>query len=550
MHPARSQNVSPKSRSTMASSARPASARRRAPDDTSRVLVVGDDEADASILLRELWRGGYRPDWDRVDSADSMLAAVCDQPWDVVACDFTQPEFNALSALRLLRVESPEVPFIIVSDTIEEDLTVAALKEGADDVITKGHLDRFLPAVDREIRRVSGRRLHRTVEDRIWRSEEKFRALVQTTDGMVFTVDQDGRFDGVHGRSLDLAGVTPEGLVGRQADQIFAFGDPARHRNAQARAMAGESVRYEWSLPGAGRERHFQTVLSPLRSFHGQIKGLMGVAREITAQKEARAQLLISDRMLTIGTLAAEVAHEINNPLAAVVSNLDYVLSGPKAGPTPAAAREGGALGTADTSGPFDDESRLALEDARQAADRVREMVLDLKLASRVEREPRRAPIDVEGTLDFALRMARHELQQRARLDKHYAGVPAVEGDESRLGQVFINLLMNAAQALPAGQADHQVVRVRTGRTADGQVLVEIEDTGPGIALEHLRQLFTPFFTTKPAGVGTGLGLSICHRIVAEMGGRIEVDTEVGRGTTFRVLLPALPTNPPASALR
>jgi CheY-like chemotaxis protein/anti-sigma regulatory factor (Ser/Thr protein kinase) len=107
------------------------------------------------------------------------------------------------------------------------------------------------------------------------------------------------------------------------------------------------------------------------------------------------------------------------------------------------------------------------------------------------------------------------------------------------LGQVFLNLLVNAAQALPEGQADRNAIRVRTAVSADGRVMIDVEDTGPGISPEHVRRLFTPFFTTKPVGVGTGLGLSICHRIVSGMNGHIEVDTAVGRGTTFRVIVPA-----------
>jgi two-component system cell cycle sensor histidine kinase/response regulator CckA len=147
--------------------------------------------------------------------------------------------------------------------------------------------------------------------------------------------------------------------------------------------------------------------------------------------------------------------------------------------------------------------------------------------------------IDVRDVLESTLRMARNEIRHRAVLVKQYDEVPHVRASDSRLGQVFLNLLINAAQAIPEGHADRNEIRVHCGVMADGQVLVEIADTGCGIPEELGRQLFAPFVTTKPVGVGTGLGLAICQRIVAGLGGTISFDSELQRGTVFRVVLPA-----------
>jgi CheY-like chemotaxis protein len=139
--------------------------------------------------------------------------------------------------------------------------------------------------------------------------------------------------------------------------------------------------------------------------------------------------------------------------------------------------------------------------------------------------------------MESSLRMAWNEIRHRARLIKLYGVVPNVEANEGRLGQVFLNLIVNAAQALPEGHAEQNEIRVST-RLHGGRVVIEVSDTGAGISPEIIGRIFDAFFTTKGVGVGTGLGLAICHRIVTDMDGELTVDSTVGKGTTFRVVLP------------
>jgi CheY-like chemotaxis protein len=162
--------------------------------------------------------------------------------------------------------------------------------------------------------------------------------------------------------------------------------------------------------------------------------------------------------------------------------------------------------------------------------------VRDLKIFSRVE-EQKRGPVNVEHVLESTLRMAWNELRHRARLVKRFNVVPDVDANESRLGQVFLNLIINAAHAIPPGNYDSNQIRISTS-VDGGNVIVTIGDTGAGIPADVRPRLFTPFFTTKPVGVGTGLGLAISHRIVTQFGGTITYETEIGKGTEFRVALP------------
>jgi CheY-like chemotaxis protein len=144
--------------------------------------------------------------------------------------------------------------------------------------------------------------------------------------------------------------------------------------------------------------------------------------------------------------------------------------------------------------------------------------------------------------------MAWNEIRHRARLVKNYGKTPPVQASESRLGQVFLNLVVNAAQAIAEGDAENNEIRISTSVDPGGSVVIEIADTGPGMPPEVLVRLFTPFFTTKPMGVGTGLGLSICHRIVTGFGGSIDVKSEVGKGTAFRIALPPARAEVPEEA--
>ena len=264
----------------------------------------------------------------------------------------------------------------------------------------------------------------------------------------------------------------------------------------------------------------YQVRLGVVKS-QDKATGVVIVARDVTDKKQTEMQLMLADRMASVGTLAAGVAHEINNPLAAVIANLDM------------AEHDVIELGKHTVLPPDLVEE---IHDARMSADRVREIVRDLKVFSRAQ-EDRRGAVDVEKVLESTLRMAQNEIRHRAKVEKIYASVPRVDANEGRLGQVFLNLIVNAVQAIPEGNYEKNKIKIVTS-VDHGEVLVSISDTGTGIPPDVQRRLFTPFYTTKPAGVGTGLGLAISHRIISGLGGNLDFVTEVNKGTTFRVRLP------------
>ncbi len=367
---------------------------------TLRVLIVEDVRDDADLLLLELRRGGYEVMSERVQTADTMAEALDRQPWDIVCSDWSMPDFSAPAALEILKKTGRDLPFIIVSGTVGEDIAVEALRAGAHDFLVKNRLARFIPAIERELR-------------------------------------------------------------------------------------------------------------------EAKIRG------EKTAIQQ---QLSISDRMASVGILAAGLAHEINNPLAAVLANLEL------------AVRDVAELTKQANETPLVRELTSELADARESAQRIRDIVRDLKLFSRAD-DDKPGAVDVRRVLESSLRMAHNEIRHRARVVKDFAAVPLVEASESRLGQVFLNLIVNAAQSIPEGRAKDNEIRVRTLMGAHDRIVVEVCDSGSGMSPDVLKRLFQPFFTTKPLGVGTGLGLSICHRIITEAGGEMTVDSVLGKGSTFRVHL-------------
>lgn len=265
--------------------------------------------------------------------------------------------------------------------------------------------------------------------------------------------------------------------------------------------------------------------------------------REAELRSERRSmqqQLLLADRLTSVGMLAAGIAHEINNPLAYVLGNLEFAL-GHFAPPH-----------TMDESEHTDIVQ--ALTHAREGAERIRRTTRDLKVFCRNSAEDEgQTPINVREVMESSISMAWNEMRHRARLVRHFERAPRTLGDQNRLGQVFLNLLVNAAQSLPDDKTDSNEITVAIHGEL-GKVLIEVQDTGCGMTPEQQKRIFEPFFTTKPRGVGSGIGLSICRSIVNDMGGTIDVESRIGYGTTFRVELPAheatsaLTTMPPQLA--
>jgi PAS domain S-box-containing protein len=330
-------------------------------------------------------------------------------------------------------------------------------------------------------------------------------------------------------RALGLA--SAEDLLLQPLASLVHLDDRAAAQSRLLTPAANETPEpfpLRWRRKGGGYLAT-EAVAAPL-DFEGAPSVLV-VARDVTERTAFQHQLLQRDRMAALGTLSAGVAHEINNPLTYLLVNIEHVLRRLRAAsasddPIAELAVQNGGIGAL----------VQALQHAVEGANRVRQIVRDLLTFSQGNIE-QRGMADVRGIAESAVQMAWHEIRHRARLVKSLADVPPVEANEARIGQVFLNLLVNAAQAIPEGHADANEIRIATRTDEAGHAVVEVSDTGVGIGPEDLPRIFDPFFTTK--GEGTGLGLALSHGTVAALGGRIEVESRPGKGATFRVILPA-----------
>jgi PAS domain S-box-containing protein len=352
-------------------------------------------------------------------------------------------------------------------------------------------------------------------------------------------VAQDGRFAFVNAALRAALGADAgagAALVGSLVAEVAHADDRRALEGLLADVLRSRAARPRQDLrfvgPG-GEIRTLEVHAQPID--YESAPAVVLYAHDVTECRALATRLTETDRMAALGTLAAGVAHEINNPLTYVVGSLEVAEQALEAASAPEVTVDAAVLGSI----------RSHVANAREGIDRVRSVVRDLRTFSRADDDVR-VPVAIDPVLSAALHLARGELTQHARLVTDFSGACTVRGNPTRLGQVFLNLLLNAAHAVAeAGGGDHEI-RARTRRSATGDAIVEIEDTGVGVPLDAQSQIFEPFWTTKPVGVGTGLGLSICRGIVSGLGGTITVESTPGRGSTFRVTLPTTAETPTA----
>jgi PAS domain S-box-containing protein len=327
---------------------------------------------------------------------------------------------------------------------------------------------------------------------------------------IIYATDIEGRITLAQGAGLQNAAI-PRDVVGQVVFDLYP--PDSSISDCVRRALAGETLAETVHAGGA----FFDAFMMPLRSSDGRVIGMTGISTDVTQQRRLQAQAIQNDRVMAMGTLAASVAHEINNPLAYILGNLDEIDR---------------AWSRHDL-----DAVRASLKAVRTGAERIRNVTRDLRSFSRPDDETVSA-VELRAVVGAVLELVRKEIEARARLVLKLEDTPAVRANEARLVQVVLNLLVNAWQALAPGDPERKEVGLSTSR--DGaSAIVEVWDSGPGVAPENRARIFEPFFTTKPVGTGTGLGLFVCRNIVAGFGGEISVRDRPGGGSIFRVSLPA-----------
>jgi PAS domain S-box-containing protein len=386
------------------------------------------------------------------------------------------------------------------------------------------------------------------VERQARERERQLSTALQSVTDAVLGVDLAGRITFMNPAAEALTGTSAAEAVGKRASDVMQgegsdASDTASDEPPMSQAMR-ELRRVEAKggslLNAATGARHATHGSAAPVLDAGQPIGAVMVLRDVTQQERVQRQLEFADRLASLGTMAAGVAHEVNNPLSVVLANVTILCDD----------IEDHRADLERRSITYDaqrlQQMLSSLGDVRSAADRIRRIMLDLLAFSRRER-PDTGFADVRRCVEWATRTTSHEFKNRARVSSNVGQLPNVAGDDARLVQVLVNLLINAAHAIEPGHTDENRVSVDAGTREDGWVQLEVSDTGSGIPPEILGRIFEPFFTTKGVEKGTGLGLSICHGIVTSFGGKLEVASELGKGTRFTISLPpAQPSPKPA----
>ncbi|HTL99380.1 MAG TPA: response regulator [Holophagaceae bacterium] len=498
-----------------------------------RLLLVEDSEDDALLLKRELEKGGYAPDIRRVETAEAYTAALAEGGWDLVIGDYVLPAFSGEEALRILRKADPDLPFIIVSGVVGEEVAVQTMKAGANDYLIKHNLTRLAPAVKRELKESQARAEHRAAEQALRESEARFRGLFENSGDAVFLVGVRGdgySYDDLNPEAERFLGLKKAEASGKDLRDLLP---PALYRYFEDRfkevIAADRPITYDETVEMPQGPSAVSTSLVPLKDALCKVVRIAGVCRDMTEFRRSEERLRQSQKLESLGLLAGGIAHDFNNLLTALVGNLGLTRENPAG------------------AGLYLDRMEATIQ---RASDLTRQLLAYSGRGRFVVMAH-----DLNLVVEDITELLGVSIPKKVRLDFRLgADLPAVEADSAQLQQVVVNLVTNAADAI--GEDEGRIILATRQRIVDeadiasrfsGQNLapgeyavLEVSDTGCGMAEEVRDRIFDPFFTTKEQG--RGLGLSAMLGILRGHRAGLLLQSEKGKGTTFQIYFPATKT--------
>jgi two-component system cell cycle sensor histidine kinase/response regulator CckA len=509
------------------------------PDSQLRLLILEDDPIDAELALATIEQAGYACHWEHVTNElalRSRLAAPDPLPYDVVLVDYNLPSFDGLRALQLLRTRDPEIPCIMVSGVLGEEIAIESMKAGATDYVLKSQIARLPTVLARALREHAELRQRRRAEEALRNAEARYRDLFENANDIIYTLDIPGVFTSINAAGERLFGYPREQLLRMNIRGFLTPESDALAQTYLAHKLSGpaETTTYEVEIVRPDGARLPLEVSTRLLFHDGQPFEVQGIARDISERRHAEAerrrleeQLLQAQKMESIGTLAGGIAHDFNNLLTAILGNTQLAIEGL-------------------TPGSQDLELLVEIEQAARRAAALTNQLLAFSRRQRLERQV----IDLNATMSELLNMLRRIIGEDVEIQLDLAPEsPAVFADPAQIQQVVLNLAVNARDAMPSGgrlriatrsvQLDATESQTYPWAQPGPYTQIVVSDNGAGMDDAIQQRIFEPFFTTKEQGKGTGLGLAVVDGIVKQHGGFIELTSQAGQGATFTIVLPA-----------
>jgi len=496
---------------------------------------IEDSEEDYKLVLRHLTKAGYELYSEKVETAEAMRSALASREWDIVISDYRMPTFSGLEAFRVLKESGLDIPFIIISGTIGEETAVNTLLAGVNDYLMKGNLSRLAPAVERGIEEVKNRRIQRSTEAALRRSEERYRLLFEKNPLPMWVYDVDTLiFLAVNIAAEEHYGYSAEEFRTMTIKDIRPAEDAAALEANLSQTPGMIDVGDEWRHKKKDGSIINVEVTSHALMFDGK-KARLVLANDVTKRIQAEEELRKSEEQLkqslkleSIGRLAGGIAHDFNNMLTAINGYSELTLR------------------RLDENDPL----RPNIEEIKKAGERSAELTKQLLAFSRRQMlQSKVLDINqvVSDTVLMLERLIGEDIDLVTVLDSNTANI---EADPGQLSLVILNLVVNSRDAMPDGGTitietknvflDDAYARQHVSVKPGPYVMLSIGDTGIGMDAQTQQQIFEPFFTTKEVGKGTGLGLSTVYGIIKQSNGNIWVYSEVGKGTVFKIYLPQI----------
>ena len=504
-----------------------------------RILIVEDAEDDAELMMREIQRGGYAVEFERVETQTTMQEALSRGPWDIILSDYTMPEFNALAAVRTLKESGLDIPLLVVSGTIGEETAVTALKAGAHDFLLKGKLARLIPAIERELRDAETRRSRHEAELR-------YKLLVEQLPIIVYVnpIDQIENTTYVSPQIQTILGYMPEEWLADPEfwqKRIHPDDRETVLTNIERSDLTGKSFDMEYRmLARDGRVVWFQDQTVLVRDDKGQPLYWQGLKIDITKRKQAEDEIRklnaeleqrVEERTKELeralrakDEFLANMSHELRTPLNAILGLSESLIEL--------------------AAGPLNEKQHRYIGMISESGNHLLSLINDILDLAKIEAGQivlNINEVELKQVCQASLRMINelaHKKNQQVTLEIN-DGIGSIWADERRLKQVLVNLLSNAVKFTPENgklgleaQADREEKRI----------MITVWDHGIGISESDLTRLFRPFVQLDSGlareAPGTGLGLALVAQMVRLHGGSVAVESQPGEGSRFTVILP------------